>query len=330
VYIEGEERGWRRRRRGRGFSYLDQRDRPLTNSDVKSRLTALAIPPAWTNVWICPDANGHILATGEDERGRKQYLYHPQWRALRDLVNFYRLILIARCLPGVRRHVTMQLRRRTIDRDRVIAGMISLLDSSLIRIGSEIYAEENDSVGLSTLGPEHVKVTTSSATLAFPAKSGKDSELVITDTAVVRLLRELTTIGGDRVFAVDGVPIDADEVNTTLARLAGERVTAKDFRTWGGTLCAFSYLRRHRNGPADETVLAAVDAAAEALGNTRSVARSHYVHPQILDSFAAGSLSAELKRCRPRRTAGLNLDERLLTAFLKYHFKKFGEDRKRS
>lgn len=321
VYVEGEERGWTRRRRGKGFSYLDHRDRPLTTADIKLRL-ALAIPPAWTNVWICPDPTGHILATGEDERGRKQYIYHPQWRALRDLINFYRLILIARCLPAVRSHVASQLRRRTLDRDRAIAGMVAILDRSLIRIGSEIYAEENDSVGLSTLGPEHLTVTTRSATLAFRAKSGKDAELVITDAPVVRLLRELSTSARDRIFSIDDTPIDGDEVNSVLAALAGERVTAKDFRTWGGTLRAFSYLRAHRDEPADEIVLAAVDAAADGLGNTRAVARAHYVHPQVLDSFVDGSFSTDLKRARPRRASGLSTDEQLLVAFLERGFSK--------
>jgi DNA topoisomerase-1 len=320
VYIEGDEPGWRRRRRGRGFSYLDHRDRPLTDAEVKLRLAALAIPPAWTKVWICPDPSGHILATGEDERGRKQYIYHPQWRALRDLINFYRLIFVARSLPSVRTYIASQLRRRTLDRDRVIAGMLGILDTSLIRIGSEIYAEVNDSVGLTTLGPEHVTVTSRSATLRFRAKSGKDTEVVLTDPAVVRLLRDLAAADGDRIFAVDGAPVDADEVNKRLAELAGERVTAKNFRTWGATLRAFSYLRAHCDEPVDETVLAAVDAAAEGLGNTRAVARAHYVHPQILDAFAGGTFDVDLARARPRRTSHLSPDERLLAAFLEDSF----------
>ncbi|MCW2495898.1 DNA topoisomerase IB [Jatrophihabitans sp.] len=316
VYVEAADPGWRRRRRGNGFSYLDHRGRPLTDAEIKVRLAALAIPPAWTKVWICPDPGGHILATGEDERGRKQYIYHPQWRALRDLINFYRLILIGDCLPTVRAHVTAQLRRRTLDRDRVIAGMLAILDSSLIRIGSEIYAEENDSVGLTTLGPEHVHLTARAATLSFRAKSGKDADLTLTDSSVVRLLRELVAVDGERLFAVDGAAIDADEVNRTIAGLTGEHITAKDFRTWGGTLRAFSYLRAHRDEPADTAIVAAVDAAAERLGNTRAVARAHYVHPQVLESAVAGTFTADLQRTRPRRTALLSPDERLLAAFL--------------
>ena len=322
VYVEGDEDGWSRRRRGRGFTYLDQRGRPLNSKAVRGRLAALAIPPAWTNVWICGHQDGHLQATGEDDRGRKQYVYHPQWRAARDLINFDRLILVARSLRSVRSEIRTQLARRTLDRARVIAGMLALLDTCLIRIGSEVYAEENDSVGLTTLEAKHVRFTPRTATIEFRAKSGKAAKLEITAPPVVRLLRELSEQRGKRLFALDGVPIDADEVNSTLTELAGEHVTAKDFRTWGGTLQAFAYLRGHPDEPGEGTVLAAVDAAAVALGNTRAVARAHYVHPLVLDSFASGTFEADLAKAHPRRTGNLTPDERLLAAFLERGYER--------
>jgi DNA topoisomerase-1 len=322
LYIEGDPPGITRRRSGRGFSYRDASSQLITDPVLKEWIVALAIPPAWRNVWICATTDGHILATGEDDRGRKQYIYHPRWRELRDLINFYRLIVVAEALPPVRTFIRTQLKRRTLDRPRVIAGMLAILDAALIRIGSEIYAEENESFGLTTLGPDHLTLTSRAAKLSFTAKSGKAAELTLTDPGVVRLLRELATAAeagsSDRLFAVDGVGVDADEVNATLAELTGEHITAKDFRTWGGTLRAFSLLRvAARHGPVtDETVLAAIDSASEALGNTRAVARAHYVHPDVVEAFRNGSAEAALAKLRARRTPLLTRDEQVLAAFL--------------
>ena len=317
VYIEGEPAGITRRRRGKGFSYHTGQT-AIREEDVLTRIAELAIPPAWREVWICPDPNGHLLATGLDDRGRKQYLYHPLWREHRDLINSYRLIIIARALPALRRHTATQLRRRTLDRQRVIGGMLGLLDRSFIRIGNEVYAEENDSIGLCTLRPEHVALSTRRAVLTFPAKSGATAEIVVDDAALVHVLRQLSTQWTDRVFAVDGAAVDPDEVNATIAEVTGEHVTAKDFRTWGGTRSAFSTLYPHaKRGPAPEqVVLAAVDAAAEVLHNTRAVARAHYVHPHVLECFADGTAAELLSRARVPRTPLLSLDERRLAGLL--------------
>jgi DNA topoisomerase-1 len=322
VYVDGGLPGIGRRRAGTGFSYHDAQHRRLTDAEVKERIAALAIPPAWKKVWICPDADGHILATGEDERGRKQYIYHPQWRTLRDLINFYRLIMFSAALPKIRKHYRAQLRRRTLDADRVIAAMIAILDATYIRIGNDVYAEENESFGLSTLTAAHVRTDGHDLTFAFPAKSNKDAEITITDAAIVRLVRELMALPGDRLFVVDGEIIDSDHVNQTLLDVSGEHITAKDFRTWGGTLTAFTYLRARRDTerPLAKVAVEAVDEAADALGNTRTVARAHYVHPHVLETFTDRTFEDYLRTSKPARTPLLETDERALAAFLQTLF----------
>jgi DNA topoisomerase-1 len=318
VYIVGDEPGLHRTRSGKGFRYQDDRRAPLSSAEVKTRIVELAIPPAWKKVWICPNEDGHILATGEDERGRKQYIYHPTWRAMRDMLNFYRLIVFSAHLAEIRRHTTVQLRRRTVDRDHVLAAMVRIIDLSFIRIGNEKYAEENNSYGLSTLTRKHVTVKGSTVTLAFPAKSGKAWNVTVTDKNVARVVRHLRAQHTERLFTVDGHRLKSGDVNALLAELTGEHLTAKSFRTWGGTLAAFTYLRARldSNRPAEKLVVEAVDEAAETLGNTRTVARAHYVHPHVLLTYTEHTFGDYLARSKPKRIRGLTKDERALTAFL--------------
>ena len=318
VYVVGDEPGLTRIRSGRGFRYRDHAHLPLSSAEVKTRITELAIPPAWTKVWICPSEDGHILATGEDERGRKQYIYHPTWRAMRDMLNFYRLIVFSAHLGQIRAHTTTQLRRRTVDRDQVLAAMVRIIDLSNIRIGNEKYAEENHSFGLSTLTRKHVSVDGATVTLTFPAKSGKAWNVHITDKGVARVVKHLRGQRSKRLFTVDGHRLKSGDVNALLAELTGEHLTAKGFRTWGGTLAAFTYLRNRLDSarPAEKVVVEAVDQAAEALGNTRTVARAHYVHPHVLLTYTEHTFADYLARAEPRATKGLTRDERELAAFL--------------
>ena len=318
VYVEGDLPGITRLRRGKGFSYRDKDGRLISDAEVKQRIASLAIPPAWRKVWICPSPDGHLLATGEDDRGRKQYLYHPKWREIRDLLNAYRLIVVGERLPRIREHVDTQLRRRTLDRDRVLATMIRIIDSCGMRIGNEIYAEENDSFGLTTLTRRHVRVRGKSVEFDFPAKSGQRANIVIQDAQVATVVSRLAEQRRRRLFTVDAKPIVSSEVNELLSTLSDERVTAKDFRTWRGTLTAFSYLRAHSDADPESTALAAVDEAAHELRNTRAVARDHYIHPHLLNSFVDGSFSTRLKGISPRRLPQLDPDERLLLAFLEH------------
>lgn len=318
VYITGQEPGHSRSRHGKGFRYRTHDDKPLTDVQVKARIAELAIPPAWTKVWICDDPDGHILATGEDDRGRKQYIYHPRWRAIRDLLNFYRLLLFAEHLAEIRTYVAAQLNRRTLDRDRVVAAMIRIIDESYIRIGNESYAEENDSYGLTTLTRKHVEVRGAKITFDFPAKSGKQWDNTLEDGKVARVVEKLATKRARRLFTVDGKAIESDEINEVLHRLTGEHITAKNFRTWGGTLAAFSYLEDRLNSEraAAKEVVAAVDEAAAALGNTRTVARAHYVHPHVLETYTEHTFGQYLDRSRPLKLATLTPAEQRLAGFL--------------
>jgi DNA topoisomerase-1 len=318
VYVGNGEPGLSRRKSGKGFRYNDHENAPLSSTEVKARITALAIPPAWRKVWICPREEGHILATGEDEKGRKQYIYHPRWRAMRDMLNFYRLIVFSAQLPKIRAFTDEQLRRRTYDRNQVIAAMIRIIDLSFIRIGNEKYAEENKSFGLSTLQRKHVQVQGATVTMRFPAKSGKAWDVTITDRGVARVVKHLQAQRTKRLFTVDGRRVRSGEVNELLLHLTGEHLTAKNFRTWGGTLAAFTYLRNRLDStrPAEKVVVEAVDEAAHALGNTRTVARAHYVHPHVLHTYSEHTFGDYLARAKPVSRKRLTDDERLLAAFL--------------
>src|SRR6201995_5034864 len=272
-YVRSDEPGIRRTRRGKGFSYVDAKGKTVAAA-VRVRINALAIPPAWSDVWICAFDDGHLLAIGNDERGRRQYRYHDDWRVFRDLLNFYRLVDVGPRLPRIRASVATQLRRRTLDRDQVPAAMLRIVDVCGLRVGSEEYAEENASYGLSTLKKKHVRVSGGTVLFDFPAKSGKQAQVSLHDRAVARIVSALLEQRGRRLFTVDGPPIGADELNQRLGELAGARVTAKDFRTWHGTRVAFASLHDHLP-PSDDIatrehrVLNAVAAAAEFLTHTR-------------------------------------------------------------
>jgi DNA topoisomerase-1 len=313
-YVERNGVGILRRRCGRGFRYVGPAGRAVP-TETRARIAALAIPPAWREVWICEDEDGHLLATGVDDRGRTQYLYHQRWREFRDLVNFYRLTEVGRALGAVRRYVDGQLRRRTLDRDRVVAAMLRLADGAAIRVGNEIYAEENDTIGLCTLEKRHVRVVGPTIYLAFPAKSGKRAELSLTDAAVTRVVVALLQRPGRRLFTLDRKPVTAEEVNERLAALTGGVMTAKDFRTWRGTSVAFSSLRR-ASEVSEQRALDAIDAAAAVLGNTRAVARGHYVHPHVVETFLDGTMPERLARAPRLRVPGLTEDERALLGYL--------------
>lgn len=319
-YVSPDEPGIRRVRCGRGFSYLDADRRPV-RGDVRDRIAALAIPPAWSDVWICSFPDGHLLAIGDDERGRRQYQYHDDWRAFRDLLNFYRLLDFGPRLPAIRSDVAVQLRRRTLDREQVIAAMLRIVDAVGLRVGSEVYAEENQSYGLSTLTKKHVHVHGGVVEFGFPAKSGKRATVSLADRAVARIVSRLLDQRGRRLFSVDGQPISAEDLNDRLEELSGARVTAKDFRTWHGTRIAFAALHKHLSpgseSDAEQRVLNAVDAAADFLRNTRSIARAHYVHPHVVAAYLDGSLGELLASRRPPRTPGLDADERALLGLLR-------------
>lgn len=289
--------GVTRRRSGRGFSYRDASGSPV-DAETRERIRALAIPPAWTDVWISPFANGHIQATGVDAAGRRQYLYHQQWREQKDRVKFDRALELAGSLAGARRSTTIDLRGDGASRERVLAGAFRILDRGSLRVGSEQYVEANGSHGLSTLLCRHARVGPETVTLEFPAKGGLEWSSAIQDPDLARLVRVLKRRGDDeRLLAWrDGDnwrPLSAEDINEDVRRRTGGDFTAKDFRTLHGTIAAAVSLAH--SGPQRSAaararaVKRAADAAAEVLGNTSTIARKSYIDPRLIDRFERGA-----------------------------------------
>jgi DNA topoisomerase-1 len=289
--------GYARRRSGRGFSYLDATGAVVTDSELRARFASLAIPPAWNDVWIAPYPNGHIQATGVDAAGRRQYLYHPHWRLKQDRVKFARALELAESLPRARGYVTRCLRQSDATRERALAAAFRILDSGALRIGSDRYAEENGSHGLTTLQHSHVSVEGDTVHFAFPAKSGQSWQSSLTDPDVAAYVRDQPGTDPDAPFLTwddDGEPrsVSAADVNEFIKKHTGGDFTAKDFRTLRGTLAAAISLAK--NGPEptkrarSRALSAAMQAAAEVLGNTPTIARTSYVDPRVVDAFLNG------------------------------------------
>jgi DNA topoisomerase-1 len=305
--------GYARRRSGRGFSYLDAAGLVIADPELRARFTALAIPPAWKDVWIAPHANGHIQATGVDAAGRRQYLYHPDWRLKQDRVKFARALELAESLPRARGYVTRCLRQPGATRERALAAAFRILDSGALRIGSDRYAEENGSHGLTTLQRSHVSVDGDTVHFAFPAKSGQSWQSSLTDPDVAAFVRDSPDDSPDAPFLAwddHGEPrtISAAEVNEFIKAHTGGAFTAKDFRTLRGTVAAAVSLAR--NGPETtkraraRALSEAMQAAAAVLGNTPTIARISYVDPRVVDAFTAG------ETINPARTASAEFELR--------------------
>jgi DNA topoisomerase-1 len=319
-----EDPGIRRRKRGRGFQYLDDDGATVMDPDVIERITALAIPPAWTDVWICRKPNGHLQATGRDDRGRKQYRYHPKWRAHREETKYERMAAFGRILPTIRQRVEQDLHRQGLPREKVLAAVIALLERTRIRVGNDEYARANKSFGLTTLLDRHVSAGSTSVRFRFRGKSGKDHEVTLQDRRLARIVKRCQDIPGQRLFQYedDGGErhrVGSADVNDYLREIAGDDYTAKDFRTWAGTVIATGVLRHlpkpEAEAAATRDILAAVDAVAEELGNTRAVARGSYIHPGIFDAYRDG----RLQRIDPDdvddpEPGGLDDDERVVLA----------------
>ena len=290
-------RGYRRVAAGKGFSYRDLDGSTLPPGPVRERLEGIGIPPAWSDVWIAPFENGHIQATGVDAVGRRQYIYHPEWRERKDRVKFDRALQLAESLPAARRRVTMDLRGEGFSRERVLAGAFRMLDSGSLRVGSERYTNENGSHGLATLLCAHVQVRKDRIHLRFPAKSGKDWESEIRDADLAALLRLLKRRGANaRLLAYkEGRhwrPVTSADINAYVKERTGSDFTAKDFRTLRGTVAAAASLAR--TGPQrtaakrKRAISRAMIEASEVLGNTPSIARKSYVDPRVLDHYHEG------------------------------------------
>ncbi|MGH8874245.1 MAG: DNA topoisomerase IB [Acidimicrobiia bacterium] len=323
VYVTDQEPGIGRRRRGRGFSYRDPKGWLIDDAKHLQHIRSLAIPPAWSDVWICPQRGGHLQATGRDARGRKQYRYHPDWRLARSATKFDRMGEFGLELPRLRSAVDEELGRPGLSHDRVVALVVRLLDETLVRIGNDEYVEANASYGLTTLRHRHVELGSTVFELTFPSKGGLERRVKVVDRRLARLVRRCHELGGQRLFMyLDGEgnprPVDSGDVNRYLHEVTERHFTSKDFRTWGATAVAAGTLGEL--GPpgslreGESKFLAAIDASAAVLGNTRAVCRRSYVHPVVQEAY----LESELDRHWGRARAGASMarEERLVLALL--------------
>jgi DNA topoisomerase-1 len=326
-YVSDDSTGIRRVRSGKGFRYTDNNGRPVTDHATLARIQSLVIPPAWTAVWICPFAEGHLQATGHDARQRKQYRYHPRWREVRDEAKYGRMVLFGKALVRIRRHVRRDLRLPGMPKRKLLATLVDLLEKTLIRIGNEEYTRENGSFGLTTLQDRHAEIHGATIRFHFSGKSGKQRELKLTDQRLARLVKRCQDLPGHELFQYvdeEGRPqtIGSAEVNDYLREISGGEFTAKDFRTWAGTILAavtliksgtFKSVRAGRRQVVD-----AIKIVAGRLGNTVAVCRKCYIHPAVLEAYLAGRLSKDFEATLHKRTGGRGLrsEEMKLLAFL--------------
>jgi DNA topoisomerase-1 len=330
-YMSDDMPGIRRRRAGRGFIYLTADGTRVTDDADLARIKALVIPPAWSDVWISSTERGHIQATGRDARGRKQYRYHPTWREVRDENKYGRMVQFGESLPPIRRRTGRDLSKPRLPKERVLAAVVRLLDSTLIRVGNVAYAKENRSFGLTTLRDRHVEVSGSSLRFRFRAKGGKEYTGELQSPRLASLVKRCQDLPGQELFQYideDGeiAAIESSDVNAYLGDITGQEFTAKDFRTWGGTVYASQQLREvgpfDSDAEAKRNVAEAIKGVAKQLGNTPAVCRACYIHPGLIEAYVDGSLLSVWDRTErsikdwPR---GLKREEAVLLVVLRHH-----------
>ena len=333
-YINDGDPGITRARAGRAFVYRDAKGRRIADAATLGRIKRLAIPPAWTDVWICPTANGHIQAVGRDARGRKQYRYHADWRATRDESKYERMIAFARTLPRIRRRVARDLRRRGLGRAKVLATIVRLLETTLVRVGNEEYARTNGAYGLSTMRDNHAEVKRDKVEFRFRGKSGKFHHIALHDPKIARIVGRVQDLPGQELFQYvdengETRDVKSDDVNGYLRDIAGAEFSAKDFRTWAGTVLAAIALQQFdrfdTKAQAKKNLVAAVERVAQRLGNTPAVCRKCYIHPAILDSYLTGStVEVMLEKTEAALAYGLPAlsgAEGAVLAFLQQHLR---------
>ena len=331
-YVNDEDRGYTRRRAGKGFSYRDEDGETIRDPEIRERIDALAIPPAWSDVWICPSPDGHIQATGRDDRERKQYIYHERWRAVRDAHKFDELTIFAEELPAIRARTDADLRKHGLPREKVLAGVVRLLEATLLRIGAPEYTRENGSYGLSTVRSKHVEVEGSRISFAFPGKGGIDQVASVSDQRLARFVGKCLDVPGYEVFKYldengERHLVDPRAVNDYLHDIGGAVVTAKKFRTWGGTLVGAQTLAAQpvpeHPAEASQTLSEAIEAVAARLGNTPEISRASYIHPSILDCYQSGDLQAAFASAAaadpPTSPHDLRPEEQALLAIIRRH-----------
>jgi DNA topoisomerase-1 len=332
-YVNDNRPGIRREREGEAFLYVDADGDQVTDDATLKRIKSLAIPPAWTEVWICPYANGHLQATGRDAKGRKQYRYHPKWRDVRDEVKYERMIKFGQALPAIRREVDRALKLPGLPREKVLATIVYLLEVTMMRIGNDEYARENHSYGLTTLRNRHVRIDGGDVEFRFRGKSGVFHKVHVHDRRLARIIQRSRDLPGQDLFQYideDGEThtIGSADVNEYLRTISGEDYTAKDFRTWAGTVLAALALQEFEKfdseTQAKKNIVRAIESVAEKLGNTPSICRKCYVHPAVLDAYLEGAalevlrerteeqLTEELQNLPPEEAAVLAMLEQRL------------------
>jgi len=298
IYVTDGAPGIHRRRRGRGFTYIDRRGRVIRNRAELDRLARLAIPPAWIDVWICESAKGHLQACGRDARGRKQYRYHQEWRQFRDEVKYDQMLAFAMALPALRRRIARDLSAHGLPRRKVIAAVVQLLEKTLIRVGNDEYARDNNSFGLTTMRNKHVRVSKSTLRFRFKGKGGKSHDIAFNDSRLARIVRRCQDLPGYELFGYmddDGQvqDIGSADVNEYLREATGQDFTAKSFRTWAATVlaaCALQELPEGRShAHTKRNINRAVEAVAGLLGNTPAICRKSYIHPAMLEAYTQGT-----------------------------------------
>ena len=290
---------------GKSFRYRDPEGKYVRDSETLRRIKSLVIPPAWTDVWICPNPNGHLQATGRDDRKRKQFRYHPRWREIRDETKYARMIVFARALPNIRRSVRKDMALGGMPRNKVLATVVRLLEISLIRVGNDEYARENDSFGLTTMRNKHVDVRGANLRFHFRGKAGKWHNVDIQDRGIAKIVERCQDLPGQELFQFvedDGTRRDvrSEDVNDYLREVSGQDFTAKDFRTWAGTVLAamalVAFEKFETKAQAKKNIVAAIESVAKKLGNTPAVCKKCYIHPHVIDSYLEGTLIETLKQ----------------------------------
>jgi DNA topoisomerase-1 len=334
-YVSDDAPGYTRKAKGDDFEYFDTAGKKIRDETRLLRIKRIGIPPAYTRVWICPSPNGHIQATGRDARGRKQYRYHERWREVRDENKYERMLVFGKALPKIRRRVNRDLKRRGLPREKVLATVVQLLERTFIRIGNEEYARENKSFGLTTLRNHHVDVTATKLKFTFRGKSGKDHEVDVTDRRLAKIICQLQDLPGQEVFQYlnasgERRKVTSEDVNEYLREITREDFTAKDFRTWAGTVLAAMALNAQEafenKTQAKKNIKDAISAVAKILGNTPAVCRKCYVHPAVLENYLDGAMIEGLKEktaeALERKRGDLRSEEAAVMSFLQARLKK--------
>ena len=351
VYVSDEEPGIRRKKSGKGFTYLHPDGKKVDDRATLDRIKSLAIPPAYTDVWICPKANGHIQATGRDVKGRKQYRYHPAFREVRESTKYERLLEFAKSLPAIRKTIDDHMSRPGLPREKVLATVVHLLENTLIRVGNEDYAKQNKSYGLTTLRDPHVTVDGSELRFQFKGKSGKTWKLQVKDRRVARIVKACQDLPGQDLFQYldengERQSITSSDVNAYLKDITGRDITAKDFRTWAGTVLAALALSEFETfdseAKAKKNIRAAIEQVSARLGNTPTICRKCYVHPEVFSCYLEGGLLLEIKKeieaelreglssLRPEEAAVLSLLQERLSREVEEQAKKPAKGRRPS